>query len=137
MLFSKAEPVFAQHLVGDVLHSDVIQLAEGVDGVMDAELGVVAQGSCHIRAIGELEGVHQIRGYGFLAYRIEAVAPDGVHDDVRIRALLAWHELAGVPVIAHAVAAEDGDADAVVGSGGRHRLVVRRYQVQVHLDYTP
>ena len=137
MLFSEAEPVFAEHLVGDVLHGDVIQLAEGVDGIVDAELGVVAQGSCHKTSIRKLEGVHQMRGYGFLAYRIEVVAPDGIHDDVGVRALLARVELVGIPVVAHTVAAEDGDADAVVGSGCRHRLVVRRYQVQVHLDYTP
>ena len=54
MLFSEAEPVFAEHLVGDVLHGQVIQLAEGVDGIVDAELRVIAQGSCHIAAIRKL-----------------------------------------------------------------------------------
>lgn len=114
LLFSEAEPVFAEHLVGDVLHGQVIQLAEGVDGVMDAELRVVAQGSGHIAPVSELEGVHQMRGHGFLADRIEVVAPDGIDDDVGVRALLARVELVGVPVVAHTVAAEYGDADAVI-----------------------
>ena len=55
-----------------------------------------------------------MRGYGFLSDRIEVVAPDGIDDDIGVRALLARVELVGVSVVAHTVAAEYGDADAVI-----------------------
>ena len=137
VLLAEAEPILAEHLVCDVVHRDVVQLAEGVDGITDGEPRAVAEGSCHIAPICKLEGVHQMRRHRLLALGIQVVPPEGVHHELGIRAALAGIRLAGVPVVLAPVGTEQGDADAVRITGCRHGPVVVRHQVEVHLHDAP
>ena len=113
VLLAEAEPILAEHLVCDVVHRDVVQLAEGVDGVTDGEPRAVAEGSCHIASVCELESVHQVRCHSLLPLSVQVVPPEGVHHELGIRAVLARIHLAGVPVVLALMGTEQGDADAV------------------------
>ena len=137
VLLPKTEPILSEHLVCDVVHRDIVKLAEGVDGIADGEPGAVAESSCHIAPICELESVHQVRRHRLLTLWVQVVPPEGVHYELRIRTALARIHLVGVLVVLASMRAEQDDTDAIIGSRHRHRLVITRHQVEVHLHYAP